>query len=313
MTSCMYEESMTARYHCSECGGRLLSDQLHGELVCQNCGLVSEEGLLGKELELGDVNGEAYEQGQPMRSHHFTVCRRLGSSMLSTRRDGKGKLLPDEKKRQLWRLEKMDQRSGFKSGTERNLNQALKELRSMCLAMGLPEHVASTSALYYKFAVKKRLTVGRTVDDLLCAAIYCACLRTNYPLTLAELSRSLRTQGWKGSSHKKAGKAVKLLKRELQLKVAPPTPQMLIDRFCCRLELGTKTQDKTRDILFRVKEKGLLGGRPGGIAAAAIYVASRLCGEKVSQKHLAELAGVTDVTVRHQYKMITRELDISIA
>ena len=156
------------------------------------------------------------------------------------------------------------------------------------------------------------VTVGRNADDFLCASLYCACQKTGYPMTLAELTTSLEDKGWGTEGHKRTGKAVKILKRSLHLKLGPPTPQMLISRFCSRLHLKPETERKTRDILSEIQEKELLDGRPGGIAAAAIYVASHLCGEKVSQKHLAEVAGVTDMTVRHQYKIITKELNIRV-
>ena len=233
--------------------------------------------------------------------------------MLRTNRDGKGRPIAEDRKRYLRKLNRLDRSSVIKSSTERNLNLALQELGKMGQALNLPKHVRDTSTLFYSFAVNQRLTVGRNVDDFLVAALYCACLRSNYPMTLAEMVHSLEESGWESRLHRKAGKAVKLLKRALHIKVAPPSPQMLISRFCSRLQLGREIEDTTRALLTEIQSKGLLDGRPGGIAAAAIYIATHLCGEKVSQKHLAEVAGVTDMTVRHQYKIISKELNINVS
>ena len=298
---------------CSECKGRLAFDQVHGEVVCEGCGLVNEESFLQGDFDCGEFNGRGFGQGAPLGHDYLLMPGKMGSSMMKTSRDGKGRALSEEKKRYLWRLNKLDRRSTFKTSTERNLSLSLRDLREMGKALCLPDYVCSTAALFYRFAVNQRLTVGRNADDFLCASLYCACLKTGYPMTLAELTTSLEGNGWGNGSNKRTGKAVKILKRSLHLKLGPPTPQMLISRFCSRLHLKPETERKTRDILSEIQEKELLDGRPGGIAAAAIYVASHLCGEKVSQKHLAKVAGVTDMTVRHQYKRITKGLNIRVA
>ena len=60
--------------------------------------------------------------------------------------------------------------------------------------------------------------------------------------------------------------------------------------------------------------KELTSGRgPTGVAAAAIYVASVLCNERKTQKEIAEVVGVTEVTIRNRYKELTEHLDIDVA
>jgi len=276
---------------CVECGGRLIQDHFHGEVVCTHCGLVNQEAMIVEDFQ----ESISHENG----------------NWFWGEKDGKGNTLSERRKHHLRNLKRLDQSSQIKNGTERNLKISLQELRRMVTYLYLPEHIASTSALFYRFAVIQKLTVGRNAEDFLAASLYCACLKSHHPLTLAELLTSLERMGWH-FSQKKVGKAVKLLKRELHLKAAPPTPQLLISRFCSRLQLDKEIEKKTRDILFQIQKKELLDGRPGGIAAAAIYIASHLCGKKVSQKHLAQVAGVTDNTLRSQYKNITKTLNINI-
>ncbi|MGQ4871799.1 MAG: transcription initiation factor IIB, partial [Candidatus Thorarchaeota archaeon] len=68
---------------------------------------------------------------------------------------------------------------------------------------------------------------------------------------------------------------------------------------------------RTVEILKRSREKGLTIGRdPLGLAAAAIYVASILLDERRTQREIAEVARVTEVTVRNRYKEIVRVLQI---
>ena len=64
-------------------------------------------------------------------------------------------------------------------------------------------------------------------------------------------------------------------------------------------------------LLARIKE--LTSGRgPTGVAAAAIYIASILCGDRRTQREVADVAGVTEVTIRNRYKELAEELDIEI-
>jgi len=45
-----------------------------------------------------------------------------------------------------------------------------------------------------------------------------------------------------------------------------------------------------------------LGKSPTGYAAAAIYAASLLCNEKKTQREVADVAQVTEVTIRNRYQ-----------
>ncbi len=306
------ETIMKEQESCPECKGRVVQDRTNGDLVCQNCGLVKEEVLFGDTMEFSANSPECREQGQVLKYDHFSAGGRRGSSIHHSSRDGQGNLLSQGQKRQLNRLRRLDRRCSTKNSSERNLNSSLSELKKMAKLLSLPENVGATAAVFYKFSVTNRLTVGRNAEDFLVASLYCAALKSHYPLTLCGLVGNLERQGWDGSSLRRHGKAVKLLKRKLQLKVAPPSPRMLISRYCAMLDLGSEVERETGELLTRIQEKGLLDGRPGGIAAAAIYIATHLCGGRISQKNLAQVAGVTDMTVRYQYKLISKELNISI-
>ena len=50
--------------------------------------------------------------------------------------------------------------------------------------------------------------------------------------------------------------------------------------------------------------------RPKGLAASAIYLAAILVGERRTQREIAEVTGVTEVTVRNRYKDLVSYLDL---
>ena len=68
-----------------------------------------------------------------------------------------------------------------------------------------------------------------------------------------------------------------------------------------------KTSEKVKQhamrILDNAKKKNHLAGKdPMGVAAAAIYLASRDIGEKISHGELARTAMLTEVTIRNRCK-----------
>ena len=57
-----------------------------------------------------------------------------------------------------------------------------------------------------------------------------------------------------------------------------------------------------------LKQKLVSGRGPIGVVAAAVYIASVLNGEERTQKEIAEVAGVTEVTVRNRYRELKKAL-----
>ena len=54
------------------------------------------------------------------------------------------------------------------------------------------------------------------------------------------------------------------------------------------------------------------GKDPKGIVGGAIYLASKIKNENFTQKQIADLIGVTEVTLRSRYKELKKKLNISI-
>merc|ERR1711992_13412 len=67
-------------------------------------------------------------------------------------------------------------------------------------------------------------------------------------------------------------------------------------RWCATLELPKDVQKAATDIAP--------GRSPISVAAAAIYMASQASCDKRSQKEIADIAGVADVTIRQSYKLM---------
>ncbi len=295
---------------CPECGSRTLEhDYERAELVCRDCGLVVTTNIIDQGPEWRafdhDQRMKRSRVGAPMT---FTIHDKGLSTMIDWRnRDSYGRSISSKNRAQLYRLRKWQRRIRVSNATERNLAFALSELDRMASAIGLPRNVRETAAVVYRKAVNKNLIRGRSIEGVAASALYTSCRQCGVPRTLDEIGEVSRV------SRKEIGRTYRFISRELKLKLLPTSPIDYVPRFCSGLNLKGEVQSRAVEILRQAAEKELTSGRgPTGVAAAAIYIASILCGERRTQREVAEEAGVTEVTIRNRYKELAEELDIEI-
>ena len=294
---------------CPECGGTHLSrDYSRAELICNDCGLVIDEDFIdhGPEWRAFDSNQRDKRErvGAPMT---YTIHDKgLSTEIDWSNKDSYGKTIPTRNRAQLYRLRKWQRRIRIADATERNLAFALSNLDRLASGMSLPRTVRETAAMIYRKAALKNLVRGRSIEGVSAAALYAACRQCHVPRTLDEISEISRIK------RKEIGKNYRFIARELKLKLLPTLPEDYISRFCSELKLNNEVQTKTMEILKLAAEKALITGRgPTGNAVASLYIASVLCGERRTQREVADIAGVTEVTIRNRYKEIVEKLDIT--
>jgi len=296
---------------CPECDSvHIVRDYDRGELVCESCGLVLDEQFIDQGPEWRAFDTEQGEKrartGAPMT---YTIHDKgLSTEIGWKNKDSYGKSIPTRNRAQLYRLRKWQRRIRVSNATERNLAFALSELDRMASGMGLPRNGRETAAMIYRKAVNKNLIRGRSIEGVVAASLYAACRQCNVPRTLDEIAAASRV------GRKEIGRTYRFMTRELQLKLMPTSPQDYISRFCSELKLSGEVMSKSIEIIKNANDKELTSGRgPTGVAAAAIYIASILCNERRTQREVADIAGVTEVTIRNRYKELTEKLNIEIA
>ena len=296
---------------CPECGsGHLSKDYSRAELVCGSCGLVLDEDIIDHGPEWRAFDSEQREKrartGAPMT---YTIHDKGLSTVIGWKnRDSYGKAIPTRNRAQLYRLRKWQRRTRISNATERNIVIALSELDRMASSLGLPRTVRETAAMIYRKAALKKLVRGRSIEGVATAALYAACRQCHVPRTLDEISNIAHI------SRKEIGRNYRYVSRELRLKLLPTSPEDYISRFCSELKLSGDVRAKTVEILREAAHRELTSGRgPTGMAAASLYIASVICGERRTQREVADVAGVTEVTIRNRYKELTKKLDMDIA
>ncbi len=295
---------------CPECGSRrLVNDRERGELVCQSCGLVIDNNFIDRGPEWrafdSDQRMKRARTGAPMT---LTIHDKGLSTMIDWRnRDSYGRAISSKNRAQFYRLRKWQRRIRVSNAIDRNLAFALSELDRMASALGLPRNLRETAAKVYREAVKKNLIRGRSIEGVAAAALYAACRQCSVPRTLNEIAEVSRV------SRKEIGRTYRFLSRELGFRLLPTSPSDYVPRFCSALTLKSEARNQALEILRKAAECELTNGKgPTGVAAAAIYISSVMSGERRTQRDVAEVAGVTEVTIRNRYKELAEKLDIEI-
>lgn len=295
---------------CPECGSKSLArDYERAEIVCNDCGLVVDDNIvdLGPEWRAFD-NEQRLKRSRTGAPMTYTIHDKGLSTVIDWRnKDSYGKDIASRKRAQIYRMRKWQQRIRVSNATERNLAFALTEMDRVASKIGLPRNVRETAAIVYRRAVEKGLIRGRSIEGVSSASLYAACRQCKVPRTLDEIAEASKL------NRKEIGRTYRFIARELGINLHPTTPMDYVPRFGSELRLSGEVQSKAIEILKKAMSKELTSGRgPTGVSAAAIYIASVLLGERRTQKEVADIAGVTEVTIRNRYKELAERLDIEI-
>ena len=288
---------------CPECSSiNLILNKDRGEMICRDCGFVVEEKMIDFGQEWTEFDSDQASKrrrtGAPLSYQKFD--RGLGTDI-----GQKADIyqLGSKERNKFFRLRKWQYR--ISTAIERNLKLALAELKRVASFLKLPKSVEEESARVYTMAVKRGLVRGRSMESVVAGALYAACRRHEIPRTLDELSEA------SGIDKKEIGRTYRFITRELGIRILPSNPVDYIARFASALKLNPDTQSKAVQILEKAQRAELTSGRgPTGIAAASLYVAALINNEKRTQREVADVAGVTEVTIRNRYKELIKELDL---
>ncbi|MHC1595330.1 MAG: transcription initiation factor IIB [Candidatus Syntropharchaeales archaeon] len=294
-----------AATQCPECGSLLLrQDYERGEIVCDSCGLVIEENIMDQGAEWRAFD---YEQMVKRARTGAPMTYMIHDKGLSTFIDWRDANVHGKSASNIQRLRKWQNRVRVSSSSERSLIFAISEIDRMGSALGLSKDVRESAALMYRKAMEKDLIRGRSVEGLATAILYAVCRQKGIPRTLEEVGEVSRVK------QKEIGRTYRFLSRELDFKLQPSSPVEFVSRFCSRLDLKEDVRTKAVEIVDRAEAQDLTVGKgPISIAAAAIYIAARMCGITRTQKEVAAATGVTEVTIRNRYKDMVEALGIDL-
>ena len=282
---------------CPECEGNTISIQEKGEIVCRQCGLVISERI----VDVSHSGKRAFTKQEKERRERTgsPISILLPDMGLSTIIDKNNIKSPDLKRAAKW--------NSRMTWDKRNMLIATTELKRIGSNLNLPNHVKKAAIRLYIEAFKKKLLRGRSINGMVAACLYFACRERKIPRTLQEILDQTSVNA------KNVRRCYRTLIRELNLKAPSTNPVSLIPRYVAELNLDADSEKTTIKILQSFVSKYSTSGKdPKGLCAGALYLVCKKRDKRISQKEIANVVGVTEVTLRSRYKELVNKLNIKI-
>jgi transcription initiation factor TFIIB len=284
---------------CSVCrNGRPIADLESGELVCSDCGLVFSEKAIDNRPEwrnFGSENNDRARTGSPvsLAQHDMGLNTVIGNN----NKDSHGQSIDASMHSTMKRLRTYDFRSQTRTSADRNLMRAFGELGRQRDKLGLSDAMIDKTAYIYRKALGKGLVKGRSTSAILAAAIYIACREMGAARSLNDISEITDVR------RKVISRSYMILIQQLEIMMPLIDPIKCVAKIANKANLSEKTKRMAMDVMKDLVNTQLPAGkRPMSLAATILYLTCLRNDEAVTQKELAEAAGVTEVTMRNRIK-----------
>jgi transcription initiation factor TFIIB len=295
---------------CPECScEKIVKDPETGEEICGKCGVV----VSFKSINFGpEWRAFTLQQREELPRTGAPVNLMIHDKGLSTsigwkNIDGTGKRMKQSQKYKFYRLRKWNRRSRIIESRQRNLAYALSYIGNIGNELNLPRNVVETASSIYRKILKKGVTKGRAIKSLAASAIYTACRQCNVIRTLNDIAETTEF------SKKEIARTYRFMYKNIEKDVPLFSCRKYVSKYVNHLGFNGETELTALKLLSEASEQQLTVGRsPRGIAAACLYIACQINGDRRTQGEIAQVAQVTEVTIRNRYKELLNKLELVI-
>ncbi|KAI1764289.1 cyclin-like protein [Hypoxylon sp. FL1150] len=309
-----YQENLNEKLICPDCNEfppNLIEEFSSGDMVCASCGLVlgdrivdtrSEWRTFANDDQGGDDPSRVGDAGNPLLD---------GAQLQTSIGFGEGM-----RSRELHRA----QNRLLNDKGEKNLRSTWNQIETLCNSINLPSITIQAAQHIFKMTEEAKLFKGKPHEAVTAGCIFIACRQTKQSRTFKEVYSLTKV------SKKEIGRTFKALEKFLQNKrdqTIPGGKREVVNfenttttnaadlclRYCQHHTLHFRNPVGMANIANVIARKSsslkdLAGRSPLSIAAASIYMASHLLDEGRSSKDIAEVAGVSDGTIKTAYRLM---------
>lgn len=301
MTECAKNED---GFKCLECGSTdIIVDSTRGEKICAVCGLVIEEKAIdtGPEYRVLDDSKDVIRVGLPqsLRFADKGLSTRIGYDKL----DKKGRPLSLDIVRLGKRLQKT-QTIGTSSSLQRNLNSAVPQLERYKTMLSLSDNQFDEVLRIYRKIVELGLIKGRAIDKVLVACIYIVFKQCNSPRSINEIQMITRVPKQTILSY------YQKFVPELKIQINPTNPIVFVPSYCNKLNLHQAIETKTIKFIKKINPVVYTGKDPRVVAATAIYIIAKKSRVHITQRDVANVSGLNEVTIGGMCKILLEQYNL---
>ena len=255
------------------CEHEYIYDERTAERKCQKCGLVEEERMV-LQNKAPRIFGEQEKKNK--QNHGPPINPLIPDIQMATyvRMDHNTTSI-------LRRALRWDSRYKWR---QRNLLHAITEIRRVSSILNIPNHVQVHASHIYRKMRRKGHLKGRTTLGMVSGCLYYALCAAEIPITIDELSETMEL-----TPHV-INQNYYLILKKLKLKSPQIDPKFYLNRYLTLLNIDSGLQLPCIKLLKLYKKVyGLSGKDPKGIAAACLYLASKLSGERKTQTEIVHM------------------------
>ena len=274
---------------CGNCDAinSIIEDPKSGQLVCDNCGCVYEEGLVADEYEkrtFHDDNGD----NQIQRVSMPTIGNNMGVNTL-IRENGKTKFI-----RNYVKIDKFDRN---KIKIQKLLQRAQVE----------QSFIEKTKTLYLQMAKDKNMQ-GRNIKHIIIGIYYYVCRKSNMAKTIKEISDMFNV------SERIIKRAFNSIKKDIVEPSVDENEMLNIENNFIRTFLNanypnSKINELASELLGNINKISILEGKnPKTISGIALYIAFKLMDAKIDESPFYQKFSNKN-TLRRSYEEIKNYLD----
>jgi len=273
-------------------GAALIEDHRAGDQICSECGLVVGDRVIDVGSEWRTFSCESGGEDKSRVGGPENAL--LGGSDLSTMiGPSTGPAGFDSTGNPLYNNRRTV------SSSDRTLINAFRTISNMADRINLTKTITDRANKLFKTVHDGKNLKGRSNDAIAAACMYIACRQEGVPRTFKEIVAVSTV------SKKEIGRCFKLILKAHDTSVDLITTGDFMSRFCGTLSLARDVQKAATFIAKKAMDLDIVPGRsPISVAAASIYMASQASSDKRTQREIADIAGVADVTIRQSYKLM---------
>jgi transcription initiation factor TFIIB len=273
------------------------------DIVCMDCGLVINSKIAEQSSEQ-IYNSKQQKKVTGQLPSETSTIREKGFSTAITDNMHEDEILNQK----ILTIRNWQKLLKVSDATERNLALALLEITRIANDLSLPKNVIEAASIVYKKTAEKLIIKRRSIRAISAATVYMACRQRKLPRTLNEVASASKM------STREVGRNYIFLMKKLNFLIQPTKPNQYTSKLSTQLPMRRKTKEITNKILKVADDLKLASGRdPMGMAAAASYIASLLAGERKTQREIAEVARITEATIRNRYKELAKLLLFTVS
>jgi len=284
-------DKLSTSQTCPECTGRLIDN---GEdIVCSKCGAVTSQSMV-------DVANDYDKKsdGTGGRVGPATNGKMIDTEINSTGKDYTGRKIRGDYKTLSKKIGIIDKRQKIDS----TKLTGTYEINRICDKMSLTSLVRQNATNFFIECKNRKLLTGRKTREFAAACVYVSYRKEGYPKNFNEFQEITNTTRSVLISYSN------VIKRELEivLKIMSPEQYLPMIIYGIMPPPSLKVQKKAQNILAKYLEKQ--GKNPKILAAGALYFASVLSNESISEKEIAIAAKISEVSVRKRYQDMKKKI-----